>query len=86
MFKKSDGSFSYTPMYSCETSQGCPVALPKSVEGDVNATVISTTGIINHAMKALDLRWETPILFGEAERLLFLDIITNKESAEKTDP
>ena len=42
LFRKDDGSFSYKKNHSSATSQGAPVAVPNTNEGDVNATVIGT--------------------------------------------
>jgi len=47
-FLKDDGSFSYFPGTSGPNSQGVPVAVPGSVEGDVNATHMFISGISNH--------------------------------------
>ena len=47
-FLKEDGSFSYFPGTSGPTSQGLPVAVTGSVEGDVNATHMFISGIPNH--------------------------------------
>ena len=55
LFKKDSGSFSYNLQYSSATSQGAPAAVPQSVEGDVNATVISITGLTMNIYEALDL-------------------------------
>ncbi len=46
IFKKDDGAFSYYIDYSAANSQGSAVALEKSVESDVNATMICTNSII----------------------------------------
>ena len=46
IFKKEDGAFSYYIKYSAANSQGSPVALDKSEESDVNATMICTNSII----------------------------------------
>lgn len=54
-FRKEDGSFSYTPMYSSKNSQGMPVAVPNSVEGDVNATVICSSDVLGYIYSALGL-------------------------------
>ena len=51
-FMCEDGSFSYTVAGSSSTSQGMPVAIPGTKEGDVNATVICTTGTIGNMMNA----------------------------------
>ncbi len=40
-FKKNDGSFGYNWDYSPEKSSGAPVAVPGTVEGDVNGCVMS---------------------------------------------
>ncbi|MBR3805422.1 MAG: hypothetical protein IKJ13_01120 [Clostridia bacterium] len=47
-FRKDDGSFSYFPDTSGPNSQGVPVAVTGSVEGDVNATHMFISGIPNH--------------------------------------
>lgn len=54
-FKKNDGSFSYTPSYSSQNSQGMPVAVPKTNEGDVNATIICSSDILVYLYGALGL-------------------------------
>ena len=47
-FVKDDGSFSYFPTTSGPNSQGVPVAVTGSNEGDVNATYMFISGIPNH--------------------------------------
>ncbi len=76
IFKKSDGSFSYLPDQSSPHSQGMPVAIPGSNEGDVNATVICTTGIISNLAACLELPVYPPIFYG-AEKIEFSSIIQN---------
>ena len=72
-FKKPDGSFSYSPKYCSSTSQGHPVALERCEEGDVNATMISSTAVINHVFGILGAR---PIpIFTPSDRKRFLNII-----------
>ena len=53
VFKKGDGSFSYKPDSSAPNSQGCPVAIPGTNEGDVNATVICSSDILVYVYGAL---------------------------------
>lgn len=55
VFRKDDCSFSYGPIYSSQNSQGMPVAVPNSIEGDVNATVICTSDILGYIYSALGL-------------------------------
>lgn len=47
-FMKNDGSFSYFPKTSGPNSQGVPVAVSETEEGDVNATYMFISGIPNH--------------------------------------
>ena len=80
IFKKSDDSFSYTPNMTSPYSQMMPVALPVN-EGDVNATVICTNGTTGLMFGVLGL--PRPPLFGEADRILYLDIIAERREAQK---
>ena len=83
IFLKDEGAFSYTPMYSSSTSQGMPVTLPKTAEGDVNATEICLNGLRNHAAYALGIN--VPSLFGTLEMVKFLNIIENATPTVKRD-
>jgi predicted small secreted protein len=74
IFKKADGSFSYLPDQSSPYSQGMPVAIPGSNEGDVNATVICTTGIISNLCACLELSYYPPIFYG-ADKIEFSRIL-----------
>ena len=64
-FKKADGSFSYYPHGTADHSQGMPVAIKGSNEGDLNASVICTTGITGNIFETLGLREFMIPLFGE---------------------
>ncbi len=64
-FKKADGSFSYYPHGTADHSQGMPVAIKGSNEGDLNASVICTTGITGNIFETLGLREYMIPLFGE---------------------
>ena len=79
-FKKNDGSFSYKPHRTSPTAQGAPVALENTNEGDMNATVICTGGIIENVYKAFGLsKFEVP-LFGKPELERFISQIQRKEN------
>ncbi len=54
-FKKSDGGFSYYLKYSAPNSQGSAVALEKSAESDVNATMICTNSIVGAMFEAFGI-------------------------------
>ncbi len=45
LFQKEDGSFSFNQKSTSSHSQGMPVAVPGTDEGDVNATYISSIGL-----------------------------------------
>ncbi len=53
LFKKNDGSFSFNQNSTSSHSQGMPVAVPDTDEGDVNATYISSIGLVNCIFGAL---------------------------------
>ena len=82
--KKVDGSFSYSPKYSSATSQGCPAAVPNTVEGDVNGTVLSFSGLLDYTYSALGLSGATKIpVFGEVERYMFMKEIGSLKHYDK---
>ena len=60
-FRKPDGSFSYFADRSSSGSQNAPVAIPNTNEGDVNATVIFTYGILEFMFSALNFGSPIPI-------------------------
>ncbi len=72
---KNDGSFSYTKLYSSETSQGVQAAVPNSVEGDVNATVIATNYMIDSIFASIGLSSYSVTICRTRERAIFYDII-----------
>ncbi len=80
-FKKQDGSFSYTTTESAATSQGLPVAIPHTNEGDVNATVICSTGTISNIYSALGLSSYKVPLFGSADWYRYLTILEENRAA-----
>jgi len=79
-FKKLDGSFSYFPDHCSETSQGMVVALRKD-EGDVNASLICSGGMLDHMSMALDV--SLPSIFGTRELAIFADIIDSNTFSVK---
>ena len=79
IFQKSDGSFSYHPNMTSSSSQGMPVALPIN-EGDVNATGICSNGTTGLMFEVLGL--PRPPLFGEVDRIRYMEIISAKRRAQ----
>lgn len=75
--RKGDGSFSYFANRSSFTSQNAPVAIKDTNEGDVNATVIFTYGILGFMFEALDFGEPIPIC-DDSDRIKFKRLIEEK--------
>ena len=75
-FKKPDGSFGYSWKHSPYKSQGAPVAVPETVEGDVNGGTIAVGGILGHMCVALGIE-KIPI-YGDDDLKEYLKIIKQK--------
>ena len=79
-FQKPDGSFSYYKHNTACESQGALVAVPKPEggqpdEGDVNASVISSTSLTGNIYAALELRDFAIKLYTKDDLKIFLDAI-----------
>ena len=79
-FRKPDGSFSYKPDRTSPTSQGAPVALPDTNEGDMNATVICTGGVLQNIFRSFGLSKHEVYVFGEREFKRFIDKVAENEA------
>ena len=75
IFKKESGSFSYCRNSSSARSQGCPVTHEGMVEGDVNATIICSSDILNYVYASLGLSDLRVPIFGEREMKKYLEIV-----------
>lgn len=75
VLKMSDGSFEMSANGKNGYSQGMPVSLPECHEGNVNA-YICTRAVPAHIFNILG--YENMPLFGEAERMLFVNILEEK--------
>ena len=80
LFRREDSSFSYFADHTSETSQGMPVCTGV-LEGDINASIICSGGLLDHISQALAL--ELPSVFGTYELAVFMDIIENNGSSVK---
>lgn len=54
-FRKEDGSYGYTQAFSPQKSQGVCVAVPNTVEGDVNGGTIALVGVTVNMLSALGI-------------------------------
>ena len=75
-FKKPDGSFSFGVKHSSPTSQGHPVAVKGSYEGDVNATNIGAAAIIAHIFDLVGVQI-IPV-FTLADKMRIMNIFEEK--------
>ena len=55
-FAKEDGSYGYTWQYSPARSQNAPVAVPETVEGDINGGCIAVSGITRNMCAGLGVK------------------------------
>ena len=83
-FLKDDGSFSFTPKATSALSQGMPVAIQGTNEGDVNATNISISGVAGYLFGALGLREYEPSIYTKYDWLKFRDTLSSMGSIVKT--
>ena len=79
-FQKEMGSFSYHRRHACPTSQGAPVTCGLVAEGDVNATVISSYLLINVLFSSLDIADCRVPMFGESDRVRFIELIEKRRN------
>ena len=87
IFKKPDGSFSYTPKYSADKSQGSPAAVPNTEEGDVNATVICVTGTTSLIYSCLGIADMVPIYTRtDYERFIKIAMSDDEDSGSDVTP
>ena len=73
LFVKEDGSFSYYQTECASNSQGLPTAVPKTNEGDVNATMICSQSILGHIFQTLGVS-RIPLYY-EADRIEFTMVL-----------
>lgn len=82
-FYRDNGGFSFTPAGSAPESQGSPVAVEGSLEADVNASIILSTGTVYDIFAALGADF-VPMYYSE-DGEYFLDLVTNMQGVIK-DP
>ena len=75
VFKKEMCSFSYKPEFTIPRSQGCPVALPDTAEGDINATIICSSDILVYVYESLGISKLRVPIFGKAELDRYMKLI-----------
>ena len=83
-FRKDDGSFGYTWNYSPANSQNAPVAVPGTVEGDVNGGTIALVGITGNMLNALGITGLS--IYHSSDLKIFLHEIEGLEHVVKEEP
>ena len=76
-FRRDDGSFSYLVTGSSTNAQGMPVAVPQSLEGDVNATEIGIVGTAGWIFNALGLSTYQPPIYTQSDRMTYIRTLEN---------
>jgi hypothetical protein len=79
-FKMPDGGMSYSLQGFCCTSQGAPVAVGGSREGDINGNCCASSAIIDYLTRALAIDDLKVPLFDESDLARFLDIVESREN------
>ncbi len=74
-FRRDDGSFSYLTTGSSTNSQGMPVAVPRTLEGDVNATEIGIVGTAGWIFSALGLSSYQPPIYTTSDLIRYHRIL-----------
>ena len=74
-FAKPDGAFSYLQKTSTGFSQKAPVSIHLTVESDVNASVIATTGTTKYMFDALELSSFFIPFYDKEDRQKFLEAL-----------
>lgn len=83
-FQKADGSFSYKPEFSSFQSQGAPVAVPFTAEGDVNGNGMASSGIAGHITASLGYK-RIPFYTVEDSKFFF-ELIESSKPSKKLYP
>lgn len=74
-YKKADGAFSHSYTGGVSSHQGCPVSPAGLNISDVDATCISSTGLVRSIFTAFGMGNYRPDFFGEADYLRFIDYL-----------
>ncbi len=81
-FRKDDGSFGYNWDFSPSTSQGAPVSVPGTVEGDVNGCVMSF-GVLGNLLSTFGI--EKPRRYFMTDYLMFINELENLGEVVKSN-
>ena len=80
-FRKTDGSYGYTQSFSPQKSQDAPVAVPNTVEGDVNGGTIALVGVTVNMLSALGI--EGISIYYPSDFCVFIDRASKRTHISK---
>lgn len=83
--RKPDGSFSYGLLYSADSIQDAPAAVPNTFEGDVNGNALACTSLVSHIYSALDLSSYSVPIFTEIDYIRFIEELESKSGVIKDE-
>ncbi len=79
LYKMPDGGMSYLRKGCCERSQGAPVAVAGSREGDINGNCCASSAVVTSVYHALNLSELMVPMFDENDLKKFLAIVEKRE-------
>lgn len=83
--RKPDGSFSYGLLYSADSIQDAPAAVPNTYEGDVNGNALACTSLVSHIYSALDLSAYSVPIFTDIDYVRFIEELESKSGVIKDE-
>ncbi len=80
IYKMPDGGMAYYKKGYCDRSQGAPVAIVGSREGDINGNCCASTAVVTSVFHALNLSPLMIPMFDESDYKTFMDIVEAREA------
>ena len=81
IYKMPDGGMGYYKKGYCDRSQGAPVAIVGSKEGDINGNCCASSAVVTSVFHALNLSSLMIPMFDEGDLKTFMDIVEEREAA-----
>ena len=81
IYKMPDGGMGYYKKGYCDRSQGAPVAIVGSREGDINGNCCASSAVVTSVFHALNLSSLMIPMFDEGDLKTFMDIVEEREAA-----
>jgi len=81
IYKMPDGGMGYYKKGYCDRSQGAPVAVVGSREGDINGNCCASSAVVTSVFHALNISSLMVPMFDEGDLKTFMDIVEERERA-----